>query len=163
MRWSCKLDLSTSRYDYKTWLSNVLDIWSSRLSKMSKNGQFSILSFSNDTVSPINLMSVGNSMICSDIWYNYHEWYFKVVYHTFGTILKYYEWYLWRISRTIHAITCLYYNPCVYFRRVVSLRRRANWFRSSCFRPSWSRHWARLMYFSQYFGLIDWFSDLLVS
>ena len=61
---------------------------------MSKNGQFSILSFSNDTVSPINLMSVGNSMICSDIWHNYHECYFKVVLHTFGTILKYYEWYL---------------------------------------------------------------------
>ena len=26
--------------------------------------------------------------------------------------------------------------PCVYFHRVVLLRRRANWFRSSCFRPS---------------------------
>ena len=55
----------------------------------------------------------------------------------FGTILKYHEWYLCQISRTNHAITCLYYNlrnfcnltPCVYFRPVVSLRRRANWFR----------------------------------
>ena len=44
----------------------------------------------------------------------------------FGTILKYHEWYLCQISRTNHAITCLYYNvrnfcnltPCVYFRRV---------------------------------------------
>ena len=28
----------------------------------------------------------------------------------FGAILKYHEWYLCQISRTIHAITCLYYN-----------------------------------------------------
>ena len=33
----------------------------------------------------------------------------------FGTILKYYEWYLSRISRTIHAITCLYYNHVLIF------------------------------------------------
>ena len=31
-------------------------------------------------------------------------------------------------------------TPCLYFRGVVSLRRRVNWFRSSFFRPSWSRH-----------------------
>ena len=42
--------------------------------------------------------------------------------------------------------------PCVYFRRVVSLRTRANWFWSPCFQPSWSKHWARSMYFSQNFG-----------
>ena len=29
-------------------------------------------------------------------------------------------------------------TPCVYFRGVVSLRRRVNWFRSCFFRPSWS-------------------------
>ena len=45
-----------------------------------------------------------------------------------------------------------YLTPCVCFRRVVSLRRRANWFWSSYFRPSWSRHWATSFYFSQYFG-----------
>ena len=28
----------------------------------------------------------------------------------FGAILKYHEWYLCQMSRTIHAITCLYYN-----------------------------------------------------
>ena len=28
----------------------------------------------------------------------------------FGAILKYHEWYLCQISRTIHGITCLYYN-----------------------------------------------------
>ena len=31
-------------------------------------------------------------------------------------------------------------TPSVYFRRVVSLRRRANWFQSSCFWLSWCRH-----------------------
>ena len=74
----------------------------------------------------------------------------------FGTILKYHEWYLCQISRTNHAIICLYYNlrnfcnltPSVYFHPVVSLRRQANCFRSSCFRPRLSRHWARSMYFS---------------
>ena len=28
----------------------------------------------------------------------------------FGAILKYYKWYLCQISRTIHAINCLYHN-----------------------------------------------------
>ena len=63
----------------------------------------------------------------------------------FGTILKYHERYFYQISRTNHA---LYYffilqpekfslvTPSVYSRRVVSLRRRVNWFQSS--RPSWS-------------------------
>ena len=40
MRGACKLHLSTSGY-YTTWLSNILGIWISSLSKMSKNGQFS--------------------------------------------------------------------------------------------------------------------------
>ena len=26
---------------------------------------------------------IGNSMICSDIWYKYHECYFKIVLHNF--------------------------------------------------------------------------------
>ena len=29
----------------------------------------------------------------------------------FETILKYHEWYLCQISRTNHAIICLYYYP----------------------------------------------------
>ena len=28
-------------------------------------------------------ISVGNSMICSDIWHKYHEWYFKIVISNF--------------------------------------------------------------------------------
>ena len=27
----------------------------------------------------VNEVSIGNSMICSDIWHKYHEWYFKIV------------------------------------------------------------------------------------
>ena len=55
-----------------------------------------------------------NSMICSDIWEKYHEWYFKIVIQNFTrvkfeTILKYHNWYLYQISRTNHAIICLYY------------------------------------------------------
>ena len=36
-------------------------------------------------------ISIGNSMIRSDIWHKYHEWYFKIVilYYKFETILKY--------------------------------------------------------------------------
>ena len=50
-------------------------------------------------------------MICRDIWHKYHECYFKIVgiisravrRVKFGAILKYHKWYLWQISRTIHA------------------------------------------------------------
>ena len=28
-------------------------------------------------------ISIGNSMICSDIWHKYHEWYFKIVIRNF--------------------------------------------------------------------------------
>ena len=36
------------------------------------------------------IISIGNSMICSDIWHKYHEWYFKIVIRN-ETILKYHE------------------------------------------------------------------------
>ena len=85
----------------------------------------------------------------------------------FGTILKYHEWYLCQISRTNHAIICLYYNlrnfcnltPSVYFRRVVSLRRRANCFRSSCFRPSFVHTLSQV---DELF-LVFWFSEFSFS
>ena len=56
------------------------------------------------------IISIGNSMICSDTWHKYHEWYFEIVIRNFKfeTILKYHEWYLCQISRTNHAIICLY-------------------------------------------------------
>ena len=49
-------------------------------------------------------ISTGNSMICSDISKQFYV--FK-----FETILEYQEWYLCQISRTNHAIICLYYYP----------------------------------------------------
>ena len=30
-------------------------------------------------------ISIGNSMICSDIWHKYHEWYFKIVIRNFSS------------------------------------------------------------------------------
>ena len=50
-----------------------------------------------------SIISIGNSMICSDISHKYHEWYFEIVIRKkFETILKYYEWYLCQILRTNH-------------------------------------------------------------
>ena len=62
-----------------------------------------------------NWISISNSMICSDIWHKYHEWYFKLLYVIewairrvkFETILKYQKWHLRQISHTNHAIICL--------------------------------------------------------
>ena len=34
-------------------------------------------------------ISIGNSMICSDIWHKYNEWYFLIVIRNFETISKY--------------------------------------------------------------------------
>ena len=31
----------------------------------------------------IEKISIGNSMICSDIWHKYHEWYFEIVIRNF--------------------------------------------------------------------------------
>ena len=62
---------------------------------------------------------IGNSMICSDIWHKYHEWYFEIVLLKIKRILKYHEWYFCQISRTNHAIitrkryvifTCRYFK-----------------------------------------------------
>ena len=73
-------------------------------------------------------ISTGNSMICSAIWHKYHEWYFEIVIRNFTrlkfeTILKYHKWYLSQISRTNHAVICLYHFPqkdcnftCRYFK-----------------------------------------------
>ena len=64
-------------------------------------------------------ISIGNSMICCDIWHKYLVWYFEIVIRNFTshwqvkfeTTLKYHEWYLCQISRTNDAIICLYYYP----------------------------------------------------
>ena len=64
-------------------------------------------------------VSIGNSMICSDICINITNDISKLSYVIsravrrvkFETILKYHEWYLCQVSRTNHAINCLYYYP----------------------------------------------------
>ena len=70
-------------------------------------------------------------MICSDIWHKYPSHISKLLNIIsravrrvkFETILKYHKWYLCQISRTNHAIICLYYYPqkvviftCRYFK-----------------------------------------------
>ena len=64
------------------------------------------------------VICIGNSMICSDIWHKYTSDISKLLYVIsravrrvkFGTILKYYEWYLCKTSLTSRAIFCLYLN-----------------------------------------------------
>ena len=66
-------------------------------------------------------LSIGNSMICSDIIFgmNTTSDFSKLLYIIspairrvkFETILKYHEWYLCQISHTNHAVICLYYYP----------------------------------------------------
>ena len=60
---------------------------------------------------------IGSSMICSDIWHKYHEWYFEIVIRIsrvfrrvkFETTLKYHEWHLWQISVT--NLACVQTSP----------------------------------------------------
>ena len=64
-------------------------------------------------------ISIGiNNMICSDFQHKYYSYIFQnyvisraVRRVKFETILKYHEWYFCQISRTNHAIICLYYYP----------------------------------------------------
>ena len=52
----------------------------------------------------IVIISIGNSMICSDIWHKYHEWYFEFVIRNFTNPLG--EWNLsqfWNITSDIYA------------------------------------------------------------
>ena len=65
-------------------------------------------SYLNFTWRKRDAIGIGSSIICSDIWHKYHEWYFEIVNFEFETILKYHEWYLRQISRTDHDIICLY-------------------------------------------------------
>ena len=54
---------------------------------------------------------MGNSMICSDISRLSEVISRAVRRGKIEIILKYHEWYLCQISRTNHAIICLYYYP----------------------------------------------------
>ena len=61
----------------------------------------------------LTMISIGNSMICSDIFSKYHECDISKLSHVisravrrvkFGTILKYHEWYLCQMLPTNHAV-----------------------------------------------------------
>ena len=45
---------------------------------------------------------IGNSMICSDIWHKYQEWYFKIVLHNFMSPQASEIWGNFEISRVVH-------------------------------------------------------------
>ena len=58
-------------------------------------------------------LSIGTSIICSDIWHKYHVWYFEIVIQNFTsryrrvkfvTIWKYHKWYICQISRTFFIL-----------------------------------------------------------
>ena len=118
--------------------------------------------------------SIGNSLICSDIWHKHHQWYFKIVLYNFTSRSASEVWGNFEISQVIFMPNITYNSWCylfillpgkfshltprVYFRRVVSLRRRANWFWSSCFRPRWSRLSQVDVLFS-----VFWFSEFSFS
>ena len=47
------------------------------------------------------IISIGNSMICSDIWHKYHEWYFKIVIRNFMSRWAREIWDNFEISRVV--------------------------------------------------------------
>ena len=58
-------------------------------------------------------ISIGNTMICSDIWHKYHEWYFRIIiieiwdnFETSRVVFMPNITYKWCLS-----IICLYYYP----------------------------------------------------
>ena len=71
-------------------------------------------------------ISIGNSLICSDIWHKYHEWYFKIVLHnleqfwniTSGIYAKYHVQFMllivytttWKIQSS--NAMCLFLSTC---------------------------------------------------
>ena len=72
---------------------------------------------------------------------------------TSGIYTKYHVQFMLLLVLILQPEKFSHLTPCVYFRRVV-LRRRENWFWSSWFPPSWSRHWPGQRTFS-----VFWFSE----
>ena len=67
-------------------------------------------------VSEIRLLfniSIGNSMICSDIWHKYHEWYFKLLYVISGAVRRVKFETNFEISQVIFTPN-ITYNSCYY-------------------------------------------------
>ena len=97
--------VTTQRYVY-SFISNagiqsvslgILTIWSAWFALPGQDSYWMSLDI-------ILRISIGNSMICSDIWHKYHEWYFNIVIHDFTSRLG--EWNLrqfWNITSGIYA------------------------------------------------------------
>ena len=113
-----KIKLTASNFlTSKCLLSAVCEVDNNRNELWEKpDCKISVLIFSNFS-QPCNC--IGNGMICSDIWHKYHEWYFKIVIHNFTSRWVSEIWYNFEISRVVfmqmsrtnHAIICLYYYP----------------------------------------------------
>ena len=88
------------QFYFKCWYSvslGILTIWSAWLALPGQDSYWMSLGI-------ILRISIGNSMICSDIWHKYHEWYFNIVIRDFTSRLG--EWNLrqfWNITSGIYA------------------------------------------------------------
>ena len=58
-------------------------------------------------------ISIGNSMICSDIWHKYHEWYFEIVLRNFTSRLASEIWDNFEIWRVVF-VPNITYKSCYY-------------------------------------------------
>ena len=94
-------------------------------------------------------ISLGNSMIYSDIWHKYHEWYFETVIRNLTRLMAREIWDNFEIPQLVfmpnitkkHAIICLYYYPhrfviftCRYFKLCwnTTALGQSNWRNQSC-------------------------------
>ena len=61
----------------------------------------------------IIIISIGNSMICNDIWHKYHEWYFEIVISNFTSLQTSEIWDNFEISRVVFTPN-ITYKSCYY-------------------------------------------------
>ena len=54
-------------------------------------------------VAILDFISIGNSMICCDIWHKYHKWYFEFVIRNFTSVRRWNLRQFWNITSGIYA------------------------------------------------------------
>ena len=91
------------------WRQWPLQIWRQR--NFGDRSSLALKLPSSCQIANSSRVCVGNSMISSDISKLLYVISRAVRRVKFETILNYHEWYLCQISRTNHAIICLYYYP----------------------------------------------------
>ena len=103
-----------------TTTTNIVNMYNFISSNISLNhDKYSFTSFKQRLTALGRWICTGNSMIWSDIWYTTTSNISKLLYVisravgrvNFEKNLKYQEWYFCQVSRTNHAIICLYYYP----------------------------------------------------